>query len=149
MEVREGKPPQSWTYKAVGYTLEKNDGVQQSGAERLRLMVLISDKEWPYSWEREVTEFIHDCYLNCEVERVWQIVLDDLTKWFRSHGKNKPSSNKRVLVGTPGIGKSLAAGSYLLYQLLHCDAKKLHLVIYSFVGSTTYVFDKNIKAVTR
>ncbi|PWU82906.1 putative retrotransposon hot spot (RHS) protein [Trypanosoma cruzi] len=27
MEVHEGKPPQPWTYKAVGRTLEKDDGV--------------------------------------------------------------------------------------------------------------------------
>ncbi|KAF5216987.1 putative retrotransposon hot spot (RHS) protein [Trypanosoma cruzi] len=40
------------------------------------------------------------------------------------------------------------AGSYL-YQMPHCDAKKLQVVIYSFVGSTTYVFDKTIKTVTR
>ncbi|PWV07606.1 putative retrotransposon hot spot protein (RHS) [Trypanosoma cruzi] len=47
MEVREGKPPQSWTYKAVGRTLERDDSVEQSGAPRLRLMVLTSDKAWP------------------------------------------------------------------------------------------------------
>ncbi|RNC57292.1 retrotransposon hot spot (RHS) protein [Trypanosoma cruzi] len=51
MKVEEGEPPQSWTYKAVGYTLEKDDGVQQFGAERLRLMVLTSDRGWPYSWK--------------------------------------------------------------------------------------------------
>ncbi|ESS55037.1 putative retrotransposon hot spot (RHS) protein [Trypanosoma cruzi Dm28c] len=43
----------------------------------------------------------------------------------------------------------MAAGSYLLYQLLHCDAEKLQVVAYSFGGSTTYVFDKTIKTVTR
>ncbi|PWU95302.1 putative retrotransposon hot spot (RHS) protein [Trypanosoma cruzi] len=32
MEVHEGKPPQSWTYRAVGESLEKDDGVEQSGA---------------------------------------------------------------------------------------------------------------------
>ncbi|EKG00669.1 retrotransposon hot spot (RHS) protein, putative, partial [Trypanosoma cruzi] len=40
MEVREGEPPQSWTYRAVGEFLEKDDGVGQSGAPRPRLMVL-------------------------------------------------------------------------------------------------------------
>ncbi|RNC36247.1 retrotransposon hot spot (RHS) protein [Trypanosoma cruzi] len=44
MKVENGKPEQSWTYKAVGRTLEKNDGVQQSGAPRPTLMVLTSDK---------------------------------------------------------------------------------------------------------
>ncbi|RNE99234.1 putative retrotransposon hot spot (RHS) protein, partial [Trypanosoma cruzi] len=118
MEVEEGKPKQTWTYKKVGDTLERNDGVQQSDALRSRLMVLTSDKGWPYSWEWEEHKSTRDCYVNCEVERVWQIVKSDLTEWFNSHGKNKHSSNKHVLIGTPGIGKSMAAGSYILYQLL-------------------------------
>ncbi|RNC51965.1 retrotransposon hot spot protein (RHS) [Trypanosoma cruzi] len=42
--VREGEPPQSWTYKAVGESLERDDGVEQSGAPRPRLMVLALDK---------------------------------------------------------------------------------------------------------
>ncbi|KAF8294066.1 hypothetical protein TcYC6_0104230 [Trypanosoma cruzi] len=49
IEVHEGKPAQSWMYRAVGKTIEKNDGVEQSGAARLRLMVLTSDKGWPYT----------------------------------------------------------------------------------------------------
>ncbi|EKF98936.1 retrotransposon hot spot (RHS) protein, putative, partial [Trypanosoma cruzi] len=31
LEVKEGEPEQSWTYKAVGKTFEKDDAVQQSG----------------------------------------------------------------------------------------------------------------------
>ncbi|PWU92159.1 putative retrotransposon hot spot (RHS) protein [Trypanosoma cruzi] len=50
MEVREGEAPQPWTYREVGDTLERDDGVEQSGAARLRLMVLTSEKGWPYSW---------------------------------------------------------------------------------------------------
>ncbi|RNC39452.1 retrotransposon hot spot (RHS) protein [Trypanosoma cruzi] len=46
MEVHEGEPPQSWTYRAVGRTLEKDDGVEPSGAPRLRLMVLTLGKTW-------------------------------------------------------------------------------------------------------
>ncbi|EAN86136.1 putative retrotransposon hot spot (RHS) protein [Trypanosoma cruzi] len=148
MEVREGEPPQSWTYRAVGDTLEKDDGVQQSGAPRPRLMVLTSDRGWPYSWRKE-GKSIHDCHVNCEVERVWQTVRNDLTEWLGPDPGTYFEPRRRVLIGTPGIGKSMGAGSYLLYQLLHCDAKKLHLVIYSFGGNTTYVFDKTIKAVTR
>ncbi|PWV11231.1 putative retrotransposon hot spot protein (RHS) [Trypanosoma cruzi] len=147
MEVREGEAPQSWTYKAVGDSLEKDDGVQQSGAPRPRLMVLTSDKGWPYSWEEN--ESTRDCHVNCEVERVWQTVRNDLTEWFSPDTGDYFTPKRRVLIGTPGIGKSMAAGSYLLYQLLHGDAEKLHLVIYSFGGSTTYVFDKTIKAVTK
>ncbi|PWU89230.1 putative retrotransposon hot spot (RHS) protein [Trypanosoma cruzi] len=147
MEVNEGKPPQPWTYKTVGDTLEKDDGVQQSGAPRSRLMVLASDKGWPYSWEED--EFIPDCYVNCEVDRAWQIVKGDLTKWFSPDAGDYFTPKKRVLIATPGIGKSMNAGSYLLYQLLHCDAEKLQVVVYSFGGNTTYVFDKTIKTVTK
>ncbi|PWU82947.1 putative retrotransposon hot spot (RHS) protein [Trypanosoma cruzi] len=105
MDVKEGEPKQSWTYKTVGRTLEKNDAVQQSGAPRPRLMVLTSDKGWPYTWEQGVGEFIPDCYVNCEVERVWRIVKGDLTKWFSTHVKKKLSPRRRVLIGTPGIGE--------------------------------------------
>ncbi|PWV02966.1 putative retrotransposon hot spot (RHS) protein [Trypanosoma cruzi] len=44
MEVKKGRPPQQWTYKKVGYCLERDDGAEQYGAARLRLMVLASDK---------------------------------------------------------------------------------------------------------
>ncbi|PBJ71045.1 retrotransposon hot spot (RHS) protein [Trypanosoma cruzi cruzi] len=145
MEVREGKPPQSWTYKKVGRTLEKDDGVEQSGAARLRLMVLTSEKGWPYSWEED--ESTRDCYVNCEVERVWQIVKVDLSKWFSGHGGTYFEPKRRVLIGTPGIGKSMAAGSYLLYQLLHYDAEKLPMVAY-IIGSQSFLFDKTTKTVS-
>ncbi|RNC52649.1 retrotransposon hot spot (RHS) protein [Trypanosoma cruzi] len=134
MKVEEGKPKQSWTYKAVGVTLEKDDGVQQSGAPRPRLMVLTSDKAWPCSWKE--SKFTRDCHVNCEVERVWQIVKGDLTEWFSPHGETYFTPGRRVLIGTPGIGNSMAAGSYLLYRLLHYDAKKLQVVAYIFGGST-------------
>ncbi|RNE96736.1 retrotransposon hot spot (RHS) protein [Trypanosoma cruzi] len=147
LEVREGEPPQSWTYKAVGRTFEKNDAVQQSGEAPPRLMVLTSDKGWPYTWEQGVSEFIPDCYVNCEVERVWQIVKGDLTKWFSTHVKKKLSPRRRVLIGTPGIGKSMAAGSYLLYQLLQCDVEQLPMVAY-VIGDRTFLFDKIAKTVS-
>ncbi|EKF99799.1 retrotransposon hot spot (RHS) protein, putative, partial [Trypanosoma cruzi] len=102
MEVKEGEPPQSWTYKKAGDTFEKDDAAQQSGEAPLRLMVLTSEKGWPYSWERGDSGILPDCYLNSEVERVWQIVKKDLTKLFSNHGKNKPSCHPRVLIGTPG-----------------------------------------------
>ncbi|RNF06757.1 putative retrotransposon hot spot (RHS) protein, partial [Trypanosoma cruzi] len=147
MEVKEGKPPQSWTYRAVGNTLEKKDAVQQSGKAPPRLMVLTSDNGWPYTWGQGLNERIHDCYVNCEVDRVWQIIKGDLNGWLSSHGKKKTSPDPFVLVGTPGIGKSMAAGSYLLYQLLHCDAEQLPMVAYS-VAEQTFLFDKIAKMVS-
>ncbi|KAF8294915.1 putative retrotransposon hot spot (RHS) protein, partial [Trypanosoma cruzi] len=146
MDVKEGKPPQSWTYKAVGKTFEKDDGVEQSGAPRLRLMVLTSDKRWPYSWGWN--KLIRDCYVNCEVERAWQIVKGDLTEWFSSLPGADFEPKRHVLIGTPGIGKSMAAGSYLLYQLLHCDVEQLQVVVH-VIGSISFLFNKTIKTVTK
>ncbi|PWU85508.1 putative retrotransposon hot spot (RHS) protein [Trypanosoma cruzi] len=146
MKVKEGKPEQPWTYKKVGYTPEKDDGVEQSGAERPRLMVLASDKGWPYSWAGN--KLIHDCYVNCEVERVWQIVKSDLTEWFSIHPGAYFEPKRRLLIGTPGIGKSMGAVSYLLYQLLHCDAEKLPVVLY-VIADEAFLFDKASKTVTQ
>ncbi|RNF07800.1 retrotransposon hot spot (RHS) protein, partial [Trypanosoma cruzi] len=146
MELKEGKPKQSWTYNEVGNTLEKDDVVQRSGEARLRLMVLTSDKAWPCTWNRKGVESTRDCYVNCEVERVWQIVKGDLTEWSSSHGKADFTPGRRVF-GTPGIGKSMAAGSYLLYQLLHCDVKKLQMVVY-FIADRTFLFDKTSRTVS-
>ncbi|RNC41036.1 putative retrotransposon hot spot (RHS) protein [Trypanosoma cruzi] len=148
MEVKEGKPEQSWTYNEVGDTPEKDDGVEQSDEAPHVLMVLTSEKGWPYSWERGVSEIIPDCYVNCEVERVWQIVIGDLTEWFSIHGGNNPSPKRRVLMGTPGIGKSMAAGSYLLYQLLHYDAEKLPMVAY-VITDRKFLFDKITRTVKK
>ncbi|RNC52529.1 retrotransposon hot spot (RHS) protein, partial [Trypanosoma cruzi] len=147
MEVKKGRPPQQWTYKKVGRTLEKDDGAQQSGAARLRLMVLTSDKAWPCTWNRKGVESTRDCYVNCEVERVWQIVKGDLTAWFSTHRGTDFTPERRVLVGTPGIGKSMAAGSYLLYQLLQYDVNKLQMVVY-FIADRTFLFDKTSRTVS-
>ncbi|KAF8283788.1 putative retrotransposon hot spot (RHS) protein [Trypanosoma cruzi] len=147
LEVKEGEPEQSWTYRAVGYTLEKDDTVQQSGKAPPRLMVLTSDNGWPYTWGQGLNERIHDCYVNCEVDRVWQTVKGDLNGWLSSHGKKKTSPDPFVLIGTSGIGKSMNAGSYLLYQLLHCDAEQLPMVAYS-VAEQTFLFDKIAKMVS-
>ncbi|PWV02279.1 putative retrotransposon hot spot protein (RHS) [Trypanosoma cruzi] len=112
-------------------------------------MVLASDKGWPYSWNRKENKSARDCYVNCEVDRVWQIVKGDLIAWLSPHGGTDCKPRRRVLIGTPGIGKSMAAGSYLLYQLLHCDAEKLQVVVHCFGGRGACVSDKTIGAVTR
>ncbi|PWU96897.1 putative retrotransposon hot spot protein (RHS,) [Trypanosoma cruzi] len=133
--------------QGVGDTLEKDDGVEQSGEAPPVLMVLTSDKGWPYTLNAPYG-CGNDLCVNCEVDRVWQIVLDDLTKWFSNFDLTlNPSPLFRVLIGTPGIGKSMAAGSYLLYQLLHYDIKKLQVVVHCF-GDTAYVFDKTAKTMT-
>ncbi|EAN98236.1 retrotransposon hot spot (RHS) protein, putative, partial [Trypanosoma cruzi] len=145
MEAKEGEPQQTWDYKKVDDTLKKDDGVEQSGAPRPRLLVLTSDKAWPYSWAG--SEHICDCYVDCEVDRVWQIVKGDLTKWFSSHGKAVFSPKKRLVIGTPGIGKSMNAGSYLFYRLLQYDVEKLPMVAY-IIKNSVYLFDNTKKTVS-
>ncbi|PWV04089.1 putative retrotransposon hot spot protein (RHS) [Trypanosoma cruzi] len=93
-------------------TLEKNDAVQQFGAAPPVLMLLASEKGWPYSWNT-MQDPPKDVFVNCELERVWQIVKGDLTAWFSPHGGTDFKPKRRVLIGTPGIGKSVAVGSYL------------------------------------
>ncbi|EKF39497.1 retrotransposon hot spot (RHS) protein, putative, partial [Trypanosoma cruzi marinkellei] len=76
-----------------------------------------------------------------------QIVKGDVTKWFSPHGGTYFKPKRRVLIGTPGIGKSMAVGSYLLYQLLHCDFEQLPMVAY-VIGCQSFLFDKITKTVT-
>ncbi|ESS55110.1 retrotransposon hot spot (RHS) protein [Trypanosoma cruzi Dm28c] len=103
---------------------------------------------WPYSWHT-IQDLPKDVFVNCEVDRVWQIVKGDLTAWFSPHGMTDFTPDPCVLIGTPGIGKSVAAVSYLLYQLLHCDAEELPMVVHCFGGGDAYVSDKTTRAVTR
>ncbi|ESS61125.1 putative retrotransposon hot spot (RHS) protein [Trypanosoma cruzi] len=148
MRVREGKPEKSWSYRKADDAIEENDAVQQFGAAPPRLMVLASEKGWPYSWNT-IQDLPKDVFVNCEVERVWQIVKGDVTAWFSTHGGTEFTPKQRVLIGTPGIGKSMAAGSYLLYQLLHCDVEKIQVLVHCFGGGDAYVSDKNTRAVKR
>ncbi|ESS58663.1 retrotransposon hot spot protein (RHS) [Trypanosoma cruzi Dm28c] len=148
MGVREGKPEQSWSYRKADDVIEKNDAVQQIGVAPPVLMVLALEKGWPYSWNT-IQDLPKDVFVNCEVDRVWQIVRNDLTALFSPHGGTDFTPKRRVLIGTPGIEKSVAAGSYLLYQLLHCDAEKIQVVVHCFGGGDAYVSDKTTRAVTR
>ncbi|EKG00874.1 retrotransposon hot spot (RHS) protein, putative [Trypanosoma cruzi] len=148
MEVREGKPEQSWSYRKADDAIEENDAVQQFGAAPPVLMVLTSEKGWPYSWHT-IQDLPKDVFVNCEVDRAWQIVKGDPTALFFPHGGTDFKPERRVLIGTPVIGKSVAAGSYFLYQLLHCDAEEIQVVVHCFGGGDAYVSDKNTRAVTR
>ncbi|ESS55741.1 retrotransposon hot spot protein (RHS) [Trypanosoma cruzi Dm28c] len=148
MGVEVGKPEQSLPYKKAGNAIEENDAVQQFGAAPPVLMVLTSEKGWPYS-RNTIQDLPKDFFVNCELDRVWRIVKGDVTKWFSSHGGTDFNFERCVLIGTPGIGKSMGAGSYLLYRLLHCDAEELQVVVHCFGGGDAYVSDKTTRAVTR
>ncbi|PWV16517.1 putative retrotransposon hot spot protein (RHS) [Trypanosoma cruzi] len=148
MGVHEGRPEQSWSYREADDAIEKNDAAQQFGAAPPVLMVLFSEKGWPYSWNM-IQDLPEDVFVNCEVDRAWQTVKGDVTAWFSPHGGTDFKPSDVWLIGTPGIGKSVAAGSYLLYQLLQYDVEKLQVVVHCFVGGDAYVSDRTTRAVTR
>ncbi|KEG11935.1 retrotransposon hot spot (RHS) protein [Trypanosoma grayi] len=150
MEVREGKPSREWTDSEVGYLLpggaSKGKNKESTSAEGVadpqelcvELMVLHSEKGWPYDVFEELGEC--DCYVTREVDRVWKIVETDIENWLVQNA-GRVRATLRLLIGTPGIGKSMGVGSYLLYQLLHYDKERLPVVAY-FVAGKMYLFDK-------
>ncbi|RNE95872.1 retrotransposon hot spot (RHS) protein, partial [Trypanosoma conorhini] len=147
MEVKAGQPPaQLWDYTVQVRTLLPVEDAEQFIAPRPRLMILTSEKGWPYSLKQG--RGIVDCYINREVQRVWRIVQGDLEGEFGTEDLTQFDVRRRLLIGTPGIGKSMNAGSYLLYRLLHYDIAKLQVVAYCFGGDLAFVFDKEEKTVT-
>ncbi|RNE97145.1 retrotransposon hot spot (RHS) protein [Trypanosoma conorhini] len=147
MEVKEGqRPAQSWVYNMQGITFQLDDDAEQIRAPRPRLMIVSSEAGWLYSLV--MSQALTDCYVNREVDRVWRIVQGDLDGEFVTEEKQYFDLRRRLVLGTPGIGKSMNAGSYILYQLLRYRTKKLNVVVYCFGGDLAYVFDKTKKSVT-
>ncbi|RNE99304.1 retrotransposon hot spot (RHS) protein, partial [Trypanosoma conorhini] len=147
MEVKAGEPTQSWVYKAKGMTFELDAAAYRSRAPRPRLLILSSEQGWPCTLAHEGAS-TKDFYVNFEVERVWRIVQGDLNQLFENKGQTKLKMGRRLLIGTPGIGKSMAAGSYLLYKMLRHDDNKLQVVVYCFGENLACVFDKTTRTVT-
>ncbi|RNF03935.1 retrotransposon hot spot (RHS) protein [Trypanosoma conorhini] len=148
MQVREGQPPaQLWDYTRDGITLLPVEDAGQFVPPRPRLVILSSEHEWPYSLRQR--EDIEDCYINREVERVWRVVQGDLEGEFGAAVRGVRKVKRRLLIGTPGIGKSMGVGSYLLYRLLHYDTAKLQVVVYCFGGDLAFVFEKEEQTVTK
>ncbi|RNF05345.1 retrotransposon hot spot (RHS) protein [Trypanosoma conorhini] len=146
MHLKAGEPTQLWEFKVQGMTFELDDAADQFCAPRPRLMILSSEQGWPYVW-MGAGSTNPDFFINCEVERVWRIVQGDLTGAFDTEDFKGLMLSRRVLLGTSGVGKSMAAGSYLLYKLLHYDDKKLQVVVYCFWEELAYVFDKTTRTV--
>ncbi|ORC87855.1 putative retrotransposon hot spot (RHS) protein, partial [Trypanosoma theileri] len=140
MRVKEGHPPQLWTDDEVMKGSVEDDIDNEKPEDgRLELMVLTSEKGWPctgFSMNKSC-----DIYVNKEVMRVWYKILKNLDEYFGKRVDAIEELTPYVLVGTPGIGKSFAAGSFLLYQLLRYDAKKLPVVAY-FIRGGAYLFEK-------
>ncbi|CCD18229.1 hypothetical protein, conserved in T. vivax, (fragment), partial [Trypanosoma vivax Y486] len=77
-----------------------------------------------------------DVYIRREVLRVWYTVRRQTRAWYIKRKLVKPRTC--IVVGTPGIGKSFACGSLLLYQLLHYKNKLVDVVAY-FIRDSAYV----------
>ncbi|CCD18117.1 retrotransposon hot spot (RHS) protein, putative [Trypanosoma vivax Y486] len=154
MRVVDGLPENVWSYAEVNHSpspLEVDREVPRSG--NLEIMVLSSEAGWPYTQFRNETRSVdnnagvgrggvfnaqrsEDVYIRREVVRVWYIVEEQTRAWYVEGTLVKPKSF--VVVGTPGIGKSFACGSFLLYQLLHYKNKLLDVVAY-FIRDSAYV----------
>ncbi|KAH8610723.1 putative retrotransposon hot spot protein 4 (RHS4) [Trypanosoma vivax] len=154
MRVVDGLPENVWSYADVNHSplpLEVDREVPRSG--NLEIMVLSSEDGWPYTQFRNETRSVdsnaevgrggvfnaqrsEDVYIRREVVRMWYIVEEQTRAWYIERKLVKPKSF--VVVGTPGIGKSFACGSFLLYQLLHYKNKLLDVVAY-FIRDSAYV----------
>ncbi|KAH8609287.1 putative retrotransposon hot spot protein 4 (RHS4) [Trypanosoma vivax] len=154
MRVVGGLPENFWSYADVNHSplpLEVDREVPRSG--NLEIMVLSSEDGWPYTQFRNETRSVdnnaevgrggvfnaqrsEDVYIRREVVRMWYIVEEQTRAWYIERKLVKPKSF--VVVGTPGIGKSFACGSFLLYQLLHYKNKLLDVVAY-FIRDSAYV----------
>ncbi|KAH8610540.1 putative retrotransposon hot spot protein 4 (RHS4) [Trypanosoma vivax] len=154
MRVVGGLPENFWSYDEVNHNplpLEVNRQAPRKG--KLEIMVLSSEDGWPYTQFRNETANIdnnaevgrggvfnaqrsEDVYIRREVVRVWYIVKEKMRAWYIDGTLVKPRTC--IVIGTPGIGKSFACGSFLLYQLLHYEGGLLDVVAY-FVRDSAYV----------
>ncbi|CCD14205.1 unnamed protein product [Trypanosoma congolense IL3000] len=121
---------------------------------KLVMAVLSSERGWPYGFfqgddvrkekVKSLTEYDAACdaYIRRENLRVWYIVEKNIGEWLRDRGYVHPF----IVIGTPGIGKSFATGSLLLYQLLHYPSDDLKVVAY-FVEGKAYIFHRKERRV--
>ncbi|CCD15504.1 unnamed protein product [Trypanosoma congolense IL3000] len=121
---------------------------------KLVMAVLSSQKGWPYMLfsageiqkekAESLTEYnaVCDAYIRRENVRVWHIVKKGLVEWLNGVRVVRPF----IVIGTPGIGKSFATGSLLLYQMLHYKPEWLKVVAY-FVSGKAYIFHREDRRV--
>ncbi|KAH8606477.1 putative retrotransposon hot spot protein 4 (RHS4) [Trypanosoma vivax] len=154
MRVVGGLPENVWSYDEVNYSpwpLEVNRQAPRSG--KLEIMVVSSEDGWPYTQFKNETRSVDSnagvgrggvlnaptsnaVYIRREVVRVWYIVEEKMRAWYIERKLVKPRTC--IVIGTPGIGKSFACGSFLLYQLLHYEGGLLDVVAY-FIRDSAYV----------
>ncbi|RNE95558.1 retrotransposon hot spot (RHS) protein [Trypanosoma rangeli] len=100
MVVIEGQRPQElWEYTQTVRTFFSVGDEEHFRPPRPRLMILSSEKRWPYSLEHAVP--IADCCINIEVHRVWKIVEGDLKGVFPPPDTDAPKMRRHLLIGTP------------------------------------------------
>ncbi|KAH8606542.1 putative retrotransposon hot spot protein 4 (RHS4) [Trypanosoma vivax] len=154
MRVVDGLPENVWSYDEVNYSpwpLEVNRQAPRNG--KLEIMVLSSEAGWPYTRFKNERRSVKNnagvgrggvlnaptskaVYIRREVVRVWYIVEKAMRVWYIERKLVEPRTC--IVIGTPGIGKSFACGSFLLYQLLHYEGGLLDVVAY-FIRDSAYV----------
>ncbi|CCD15670.1 unnamed protein product [Trypanosoma congolense IL3000] len=158
LDVAPGQQPHLWSEAQadVPYDPEEPwEGDEVPGVSgKLVMAVLSSQKGWPYMLfsaddvqkekVKSLTEYDAACdaYIRKENLRVWHIVEKNIDEWLRDRGYVHPF----IVIGTPGIGKSFATGSLLLYQLLHYPSDDLKVVAY-FVEGKAYIFHREERRV--
>ncbi|CCD16227.1 unnamed protein product [Trypanosoma congolense IL3000] len=156
LDVAPGEQPHLWSEAQadVPYDPEEPwEGDEVSGVSgKLVMAVLSSERGWPYgNFQRNempdtstLTEYDAACdaYIRRENLRVWHIVKKWLGMWMESGRVVRPF----IVIGTPGIGKSFATGSLLLYQLLHYPSDDLKVLAY-FVEGKAYIFHREERRV--
>ncbi|CCD14604.1 unnamed protein product [Trypanosoma congolense IL3000] len=158
LRVGEGEQPHLWSEAqadALYDPKEPWEGDVVPGVKgKLVMAVLSSQKGWPYMLfsadevqKRRVDSLtgynaVCDAYIRRENLRVWHIVKENIDKW----NSGVEDVHPFVVIGTPGIGKSFATGSLLLYQLLHHLPERLKVVAY-FVSGKAYIFHREERRV--
>ncbi|CCD18217.1 retrotransposon hot spot (RHS) protein, putative [Trypanosoma vivax Y486] len=154
MRVVGGLPENVWSYDEVNYSpwpLDVNRQAPRSG--KLEIMVLSSEEGWPYTQFKNERRSVKNnagvgrggvlnaptskaVYIRREVVRVWYIVEKAMRAWYIERKLVEPRTC--IVIGTPGIGKSFACGSFLLHRLLHYEGGLLDVVAY-FIRDGAYV----------
>ncbi|CCD14967.1 unnamed protein product [Trypanosoma congolense IL3000] len=156
--VEEGEQPSllSEEQADVPYDADEHwEGDEVPGVKgKLVMAVLSSQKGWRYGFfqrddvrEKKAETLtgynaVCDAYIRRENLRVWHIVKKGLDEWLNGVKEVHPF----IVIGAPGIGKSFATGSLLLYQLLHYRSDDLKVVAY-FVRGEAYIFHREERRV--
>ncbi|CCD17276.1 unnamed protein product [Trypanosoma congolense IL3000] len=158
VRVGEGEQPHLWSEEQADVPYDPKEpwegDVVPGVSGKLVMATLKSQKGWPYMLFRadeiqkekaeSLTEYnaVCDAYIRRENLRVWHIVKKGLVEWLNGVKSVHPF----IVIGAPGIGKSFATGSLLLYQMLHYKPEWLKVVAY-FVDGKAYIFHREDRRV--